>query len=90
MLDKNIHSWTLTGFLFLQHIQHTQSYVQNINTVWISLYTKNGATSFEKSRCLSQPAEFRYLETPLVEPAAEELDSTEVGWDLGDIRVEGP
>lgn len=54
-----------------------------------TLYS-NGATSFEKSRRLSQPAEFRYLETPLVEPAAEELDSTEVGWELGDISVEGP
>ena len=30
------------------------------------------------------------IDGPLVEPAAEELDSTEVGWDLGDIRVEGP
>ena len=54
-----------------------------------TLYS-NGATSFEKSRRLSQPAEFRYLETPLVGPAAEELDSTEVGWELGDISVEGP
>ena len=64
----------------------------NILSLMCKILTLFGflCTLYSKSRCLSQPAEFRYLETPLVEPAAEELDSTEVGWELGDISVEGP
>ena len=50
--------------------------MQNINSIRISLYTKNDATSFYKNRCLSQPAEYRYLKTPFVgELAVEESDN---------------